>query len=230
MTTASFYDRKGMNPRALTVVVLLHGAALTALILAKGPLVDRGRDRNPIVEWIDPVKPPPEPPKPNPQPKPEPEREHFTMPKRTVEFDFPKPPPLPPAPPWTGPSTGPVGGEGEGPVDPPPAPPPPPPPPPPQTQPARARANLASYVSDSDYPAAAIRSEEQGTTRFRLAVGPDGRVSECTVTGSSGSSALDAATCRIMKQRARFTPARDGTGNPTADTVANAIKWVLPEG
>ena len=32
----------------------------------------------------------------------------------------------------------------------------------------RARANLASYVSDADYPASAIRAEEQGTTGFRL--------------------------------------------------------------
>jgi protein TonB len=61
-------------------------------------------------------------------------------------------------------------------------------------------------------------------------VTPDGRVGDCAVTGSSGSNALDAATCRLMKSRARFAPARDSDGKPTTDTVANAIKWVLPEG
>jgi protein TonB len=95
-------------------------------------------------------------------------------------------------------------------------------------KPARARANLASYVSDEDYPSSAARNEEQGTTRFRLAVGADGRVADCTVTGSSGSSALDSATCRLMKQRARFTPARNSSGDPTSDSVASAIRWVLP--
>jgi protein TonB len=106
---------------------------------------------------------------------------------------------------------------------------PPAPPPPPRTvEPARARANLASYVSDADYPASAIRAEQQGTTGFRLTVGTDGRVTGCDVTSSSGSPALDQATCRIMRSRARFTPARDDHGNPTTDSVSSRIRWVLP--
>jgi protein TonB len=120
------------------------------------------------------------------------------------------------------------------PVAPPPqittAPPPPPAPPPPvrRIEPAKARANLASYVSNDDYPDSAIRNEEQGTTGFRLDVGPDGRVSNCTVTSSSGSSALDNATCRLMRSRARFTPATDSTGARVSDSVSSRIRWVLP--
>lgn len=100
--------------------------------------------------------------------------------------------------------------------------------PPNEAQPARARANLPSYFSDADYPAAAIRAGEQGTTVFRLTVGPDGRVTNCVVTSSSGSSALDSATCRIMRSRARFTPARDAAGNAATDTVSSHVRWVLP--
>jgi protein TonB len=109
----------------------------------------------------------------------------------------------------------------------PPAPPAPPPPPPPprRVEPARARANLASYVSNDDYPASALRNEEEGTTGFRLTVGADGRVTNCVVTSSSGSAALDNATCRIMRSRARFTPARDSNGNNTTDTVNARITW-----
>ncbi len=111
-----------------------------------------------------------------------------------------------------------------------PAPPAPPPPPAPRTiEPAKARANLASYISDDDYPDSAQRNEESGTTGFRLDVGPDGRVSSCTITSSSGSSALDSTTCRIMKSRARFTPATDSTGGKTSDSVNGRIRWVLPE-
>jgi protein TonB len=106
---------------------------------------------------------------------------------------------------------------------------PPAPPPPKKVEPAKAKANLASYISDADYPASAIRNEEQGTTGFRLDVGPNGRVTECTVTSSSGSSTLDAATCRIMKSRARFTPATDSSGNKVSDSVSSRIRWVLPE-
>jgi protein TonB len=104
-------------------------------------------------------------------------------------------------------------------------PPPPPPPPPPRIEPARARANLASYVSDDDYPASAMRNDEEGTTGFRLTVGTDGRVTNCAITSSSGSTALDNATCRIMRSRARFTPAHDSSGQPTTDTVTSRITW-----
>ena len=111
----------------------------------------------------------------------------------------------------------------------PPAPPPPPPPPPRTVEPARARANLASYVSNDDYPPAALRAGDEGTTGFRLTVGPDGRVTNCTITSSSGSSSLDSTTCRIMRSRARFTPARDSNGNPTTDTHSARITWRIQE-
>jgi periplasmic protein TonB len=111
----------------------------------------------------------------------------------------------------------------------PPAPPPPPPPPPRTVEPARARTNLASYVSNDDYPASALRNEEEGTTRFRLTVGSNGRVTDCSVTSSSGSAALDSATCRIMRARARFTPARDNQGNPTTDSYSSSITWRIQD-
>ena len=77
--------------------------------------------------------------------------------------------------------------------------------------------------------ASALSREEQGTTRFRLTISADGRVSNCTVTGSSGSSTLDNTTCRIMRSRARFTPARDNYGNPTTDTHSGSITWRIQD-
>jgi TonB family protein len=94
---------------------------------------------------------------------------------------------------------------------------------------AEPRANLASYISDADYPASAIRANEQGMVSFHLTIGADGRVTECTITTSSGSAALDEATCRILRSRARFTPARDDQGNPTTGHADNRIRWSLPE-
>jgi len=92
-------------------------------------------------------------------------------------------------------------------------------------EPARARANLASYVSHDDYPASALAAGEQGRVGFRLAVGADGRVAACEILRSSGSTALDSATCRIMRSRARFTPARSSNGFPMASTVESEIGW-----
>lgn len=93
---------------------------------------------------------------------------------------------------------------------------------------ARARTNLASLVTADDYPAEAARAGEQGTTGFRLTVGPDGLVTDCTIVQSSGSAALDAASCRLMRGRARFDPAKDKAGVPTSDVVTARIAWRLP--
>jgi protein TonB len=225
MTQGGFYQQKSLSPTGMTIVVLLHGAAIAALMLTKMDLPIRIKDP-PLV--IDPIAvPPPPPPHPVPKP-PHPQVETRVTTVPPPPFHQPVDPtfrtdPFPTQPPPD------FGDSGSGPrVEPPP---PPPPPPPPRTvEPARARTDLARYVSDADYPDAALRGGEQGATRFRLQVGADGRVTGCTVTGSSGSSALDSATCRLMKSRARFTPARDSTGKPTTDSVASTIRWVLPDG
>ncbi len=124
-------------------------------------------------------------------------------------------------------------------VTPPPVPPPPiiappapvPAPPPPRFQPkgAAPKGNPANWATTNDYPSRALREEREGTTGFRVTVGPDGRVTSCSVTSSSGSSDLDEATCSNVTRRARFTPAMDGEGNPTSGSYSNRIRWVIPK-
>lgn len=118
----------------------------------------------------------------------------------------------------------------------PPAPTPPitpPAPPPPRAPDRSARAQWQvqphSLITTRDYPSAALRADEQGRTQVRLAVARSGRVTGCTVTISSGSAALDAATCRLLQERARFTPARDARGRRTTDTIPAAITWQIPD-
>lgn len=107
-------------------------------------------------------------------------------------------------------------------------------PPPPAAQPSAeiaepAEADLVRLFSADDYPQAAIRREEQGTVAFKLAIDARGRVSSCTIVRSSGSAALDKASCSILSRRARFDPARDTEGQAIADTYEGRIRWELPE-
>jgi TonB family protein len=106
---------------------------------------------------------------------------------------------------------------------------PPPPAPPRATPPRRARSNFHSYFSVDDYPAQALRERAEGTTGVRLTVDAGGRVAECRVTALSGSASLDAATCRILSRRARYSPARDIDGNPVAGVDQARITWRLPQ-
>lgn len=90
------------------------------------------------------------------------------------------------------------------------------------------RQPLAALVSPNDYPAQAIATRQSGTVRFRLDVGANGRVEGCTILRSSRSSILDASTCRLMRSRARFTPARDLNGQTVAGRIEDEISWTLP--
>jgi protein TonB len=90
--------------------------------------------------------------------------------------------------------------------------------------------DIAAYIHELDYPAAALQARQSGTVRFSLDVGPDGRVTGCTITRSSGSSLLDASTCRLIRARARFSPAIDSNGNPAPSRIDQQFTWKLPAG
>jgi periplasmic protein TonB len=104
-------------------------------------------------------------------------------------------------------------------------------PPPPRFTPKAAtpKGNPGNWATTNDYPTRALREEREGVTSFRVSVGTDGRVTGCTVTGSSGSSDLDEATCSNVSRRGRFTPATDGEGNPTTGSYSSRVRWVIPK-
>lgn len=108
------------------------------------------------------------------------------------------------------------------------APPPPPPPPRVAPKPPQPRNSPGSWATPDDYPTKAMREDRAGTTRFSVTVDADGKVTSCQVTGSSGHSDLDDATCKLVTRRARFRPATDGDGNPTSGNYSNAVRWQIP--
>lgn len=105
---------------------------------------------------------------------------------------------------------------------------PPAPPAPVVSKAAGLKGNPGQFFGPDAYPAAALRAEAQGRVVARLTVGTDGRVTECTVTTSSGNSDLDSTTCSIAKRRVKYSPALDASGTPITSTATLPVKWVLP--
>lgn len=89
--------------------------------------------------------------------------------------------------------------------------------------------NPGTWVTTDDYPSMSLRLEEEGTARFRVHIGRDGRVKRCEITESSGSSLLDEQTCAALTFRARFAPARDAQGNPAIGSYSNTVRWEIPD-
>lgn len=174
------------------------------------------------------VQEPPPPPEEVPPPPPPPDAPVPPPPTTVVVqkpiVELPSPPPpvavtnvIPPRQPPTPPA--------------PPAPPAPPPPPPPPaiSKAAAARGQPSSWVTNDDYPAAAIRAGDQGSVGVSFQINTQGRVENCEVTSSSGSSILDRTTCQLVTRRGRYSPALDAAGNPTGSRTSLRFRWVLPE-
>lgn len=92
------------------------------------------------------------------------------------------------------------------------------------------RAWLNTYFSVSDYPREAVVGRQQGTVRFWVKVGADGHVTDCLVIQSSGSPLLDTTTCRIIRERAAYTPVRNAAGEAVPSFDGDySITWRLPD-
>jgi protein TonB len=211
----------GNKIAAFVVVALLHlalGYALVTGLAYEGLKQVVKKVTTVDIKKDEPKKEPPPPPKkaaaapPIVAPPPRVNVSNVSPPIETVQVVTPQPPPPP--------------------IIAPPAPvaaPPPPPPPAFQPKGASPKGNPGSWVTTNDYPTRALREEREGTTGFRVSVGPDGRASGCTVTSSSGSPDLDEATCSNVMRRARFNPAMDGNGKPTTGSYSNRTRWVIPK-
>lgn len=90
------------------------------------------------------------------------------------------------------------------------------------------RGNPARWVNLNDYPSESLRLEQSGRVEFKLTINAAGRVSDCIVTRSSGYTALDTATCKLMLRRGRFSPAIDENGNEAPGSYSSSVTWTPP--
>ena len=117
-------------------------------------------------------------------------------------------------------------------VVPPPAPPAAPAPPPAPSQ-ARAASrdgqNRWAARIQSNYPRRAVQREIEGNVGVAVVIDASGRVTQCSVTATSGSEDLDQAACEGMQRYARYNPALDAAGNPTTGRDSMTIVYRLGE-
>ncbi|WP_288409441.1 energy transducer TonB [uncultured Sphingomonas sp.] len=86
----------------------------------------------------------------------------------------------------------------------------------------------ASWVTNDDFPAEALRKDEKGIVKFALSVNPAGRPTGCRIVETSGSALLDQTTCRVMVLRGVFKPATDKHGRPVTGEWEQRVNWQPP--
>ena len=222
---------------ALAAVVLIQ--AVFALVLLSGFRVDVARSRDVVQRLVDISLPKPPPPR-VVEVRPRPARNHHAAaapkaaPEKLGGSPGPQPAHAPPsvtpvvavvpkaAPSGGGSGTGPAmgsgagggtGGNGYGGDD-----------------GGSDLEHIAGEIERSDYPPELGRAGIGGRISVTLTVEPNGRVSTCRITRSTGVPQLDALTCRIMQQRFRFRPSTDRYGRPIRDEVDWDHDWIPPRG
>jgi protein TonB len=220
MTQGGFYEKKRLSPTGIAVVALLHGAAVTALIMAKmeGPIKDRFTRTE--TTWIPLPKDPPPPPPPTTKVRTE-------QPVSDSHIDqFPPVVKVPP-----------IGGDTFDPgpiainipnIPPGPITLPPPPPPPVIHEPVRKSAEIDSRSAlQPPYPASAQREGAEGFVQVRVAIGPDGRVKAVEKVKASRDDFF-AATERQALRYWRFKPATID-GKPIESSKMMSVTFRLDE-
>jgi protein TonB len=86
-----------------------------------------------------------------------------------------------------------------------------------------------NWITDADYPRAALRPPRQGDVAFQVTVDAKGRVADCAVTASSGTAILDARVCELLHLRGHFVPARDADRRPVPSQWNSIFHWRRPE-
>ena len=226
MAEAGFLDPKPIRPGAVAMVVLLHGAAIAALLLIKNPEVIRDAiTRTKVVNVTIPPAPPPEP---APQPEqPRQQVQTYTVPPLPTPARNDRPVVRDPAPQPPIRDVLPGRVDVAGPVLPPQRPvvqPDPPPPPPREIVRTEARMTSGSELQPP-YPTAEQRLEREGRVVIQVTIGADGRVKAAQKV-SATSDAFYTATERHARSRWRFRP---GTvdGRPVEATKTLTVVFQL---
>lgn len=92
------------------------------------------------------------------------------------------------------------------------------------TAPAAAQAPRIISIPPHEYPTDVVPGPERLNVHVRYELGDDGRFAVCEVRRSSGHASIDAASCRLLQERARFRPER-GTRRGTL-----RLQWLAMSG
>lgn len=88
------------------------------------------------------------------------------------------------------------------------------------------RGDIRGLFSSGDYPSEAFWRLQGGKTQFILLIDEAGKVAGCDVVVASGIPALDGMGCQVIRNRGRFSPARDANGRPVRSMyVTPPIVW-----
>lgn len=94
------------------------------------------------------------------------------------------------------------------------------------SRPATPQSDPGKWLVSSDYPRGPLMMGASAIVYFRLMVSADGNPTGCHIQQATNSPEFTDFTCKLLMKRARFAPALDAAGNPTASYYTNSVRWL----
>ena len=86
-------------------------------------------------------------------------------------------------------------------------------------------ARVIRRIPNSEYRRIASGRIPQGSATIAFRVSPEGRLSNCRITRSSGDAIVDAIVCQSAAAHMRFSPARDRDNKPVWQDMTYTPTW-----
>ena len=90
--------------------------------------------------------------------------------------------------------------------------------------------NPGNWLRSGDYPAGALWNGHNGLVRFRLDVEADGSVSNCRILFRTNPDSFADLSCKLLRERARFSPGLDKAGQPVKSYYLGRVRWEAGSG
>lgn len=93
---------------------------------------------------------------------------------------------------------------------------------------AQPKGSPSDWLFPKDYPRDALHEHKSGLLQFRLSIDPNGAVTNCNILRAINESAFVQTTCRLLRERAHFKPARDVSGIAVPGYFVSSVRFVTP--
>ena len=92
------------------------------------------------------------------------------------------------------------------------------------TAPAVVNGDIGALITRGEFPTEALRRNElRASVQYQVMIDEKGAVAGCDVLASSGIPTVDTSGCDVIKQQARFEPARVANGQPVRSVFTSPV-------
>lgn len=95
--------------------------------------------------------------------------------------------------------------------------------------PAQPAQNPSRWLTNEDFPSRSALAGHNGVVQFRLDIDSTGKVTGCNILHRTNPDDFADLTCKLITKRAKFSPARDKSGQPVRSYYVNRARFIIPD-